>query len=90
MIKIEQRLFEGKDNNFQIGLGPGHANLANPNHNKSVMGSDNSNLKISKSDASGQGQAFSKEVEKLFIKICQSIELYKTENIPIITEFLEF
>ena len=35
-------------------------------------------------------QSLSKEVEKIFQKVCQSIELYKAENIPIITEFLEF
>ena len=35
-------------------------------------------------------QTISREVDKIFTKICQSIELYKTENIPIITEFLEF
>ena len=32
----------------------------------------------------------SKEVEKVFARVCQSIELYKTDNIPISTEFLEF
>lgn len=31
-----------------------------------------------------------KEVEKVFNKVCQSLELYKTDNIPIVTEFLEF
>lgn len=35
-------------------------------------------------------QSLSKEVEKIFQKVCQSIELYQAENIPIITEFLEF
>ena len=33
---------------------------------------------------------YSPEVEQMFEKICQSIELYKAENIPFITEFLEF
>ena len=32
----------------------------------------------------------SKEVEKTFQRICESIELYKTDNIQIITELLEF
>ena len=32
----------------------------------------------------------SKDVEKVFTKICQSLELYEVNNIPIITEFLEF
>lgn len=32
----------------------------------------------------------SKEVEKIFNKVCQSMELYTAENVPIITEFLEF
>ena len=32
----------------------------------------------------------SASVEKIFLKICQSIELYETRNIPIVTEFLEF
>lgn len=32
----------------------------------------------------------SRDVEKIFLKICQSIELYTCKNIPIITEFLEF
>lgn len=31
-----------------------------------------------------------KDVEKVFQKVCQSMELYKTDNIPIVTEFLEF
>jgi hypothetical protein len=29
-------------------------------------------------------------VDEQFEKVCQHIELYKTDNIPIITEFLEF
>ena len=32
----------------------------------------------------------SRDVERVFLKICQSIELYETNNIPIVTEFLEF
>jgi len=32
----------------------------------------------------------SKDVEKVFERVTQSIELYTTESIPIITEFLEF
>ena len=35
-------------------------------------------------------QALAKDVEKVFTKICQSMELYQVHNIPIITEFLEF
>lgn len=35
-------------------------------------------------------QTLAKDVEKVFTKICQSIELYQVNNIPIITEFLEF
>lgn len=32
----------------------------------------------------------SKEVEKIYQKIIQSMELYTADNLPFITEFLEF
>ena len=30
------------------------------------------------------------DVDTIFQKICQAIQLYKTDAIPIITEFLDF
>ena len=32
----------------------------------------------------------SKQVQKVFQKVIQSMELYTADNLPIITEFLEF
>ncbi len=32
----------------------------------------------------------SKQVQKIYMKVIQSMELYTADNLPIITEFLEF
>ena len=88
MIIIEQRQFEGRENL--------HIELKNPNagNNTTIMAGNKS--VYGQSDAAGtsgffvKNQNLSKDVEKIFSRICQSIELYKTDNIPIITEFLEF
>jgi hypothetical protein len=83
MIVIEQRQFEGRE-----GYLPASNDL-----NKSQLG----NKSLFSQDVSGVTSVhanlrnvLSRDVEKIFGRICQSIELYKTENIPIITEFLEF
>ena len=85
MIIIEQRQFEGRE---------GYHPLPVNDLNKSWIG----NKSVGNSEITGisqMGQSYlknvlSRDVEKIFSRVCQSIELYKTDNIPIITEFLEF
>jgi len=80
MITIEQRLFEGKEDADDLPKGK--------------YGDRNVDLDVAKGKAQDKKAmakpSYSQEVEEMFQKICQSIELYKAENIPIITEFLEF
>ena len=55
------------------------------------VGGQPSNLKDLKDQKGGpKQQILAREVEKAFLKVCQSMELYNTDNIPIVTEFLEF
>ena len=86
MIIIEQRQFEGRE-----GYHPMPANDLNKSWigNKSVQHSEMTGV----TGIAGQSylkNVLSRDVEKIFSRVCQSIELYKTDNIPIITEFLEF
>ena len=89
MIQIDQKLFEVKENIAALQGSVPKQNQAmevgkhvNPDSNYGSGMPANVNM-------SRMG-AFSKDVENIFTKICQSIEVYKTDNIPIITEFLEF
>ena len=86
MITIEQRKFEGREN--PDSLLPSNANQP---PNKSAVGNIAQNTtqrtRIEKEDSKNK---LSKEVEKVFERICASLELHTADNLPIITEFLEF
>lgn len=85
MVVIEQRQFEGRESVNNL-------NIADINKsqfgNRSLMSGDHTHLSLVQSNQ--LKNILSKDVEQIFRRVCQSIELYKTENIPIITEFLEF
>lgn len=85
MIIIEQRQFEGREN-VNSGIGGGNQNNTTMINQSKIGGSENTTAFAQ----AGGRNGLSKDVEKIFSRICQSIELYKTDNIPIITEFLEF
>ena len=83
MIIIEQRQFEGREiMNNNLAQGQNNTTMIN----KSVLNATENQSAF----LAGGRNGLSKEVEKIFSRVCQSIELYKTDNIPIITEFLEF
>ena len=88
MIQIEQRLFEARENIAALQGSVPKPNqtmeVGRPANPDSTYGSGMTSVNMSRVGA------FSKDVENIFSKICQSIELYRTDNIPIITEFLEF
>lgn len=75
LIKIEERQFLNKDGEKVMEI------LKKPIIDKGQ--DDKSNQAFIKN-------LLSKDVEQVFKRICSSMEVYKIENIPIITEFLEF
>lgn len=86
LITLEQRQFEGKEN-----LLDGGAEQKSKAKKVNISGGIRSYLKDKKDNTTQQKPAvIAKEVEKVFQKVCQSMELFKTDNIPIVTEFLEF
>lgn len=85
MVVIEQRQFEGRESNNpmnMIDVTKSHLG------NRSMISGDQTNM--TQLQHNQLRTILSKDVEQIFRRVCQSIELYKTENIPIITEFLEF
>ena len=80
MMVIEQRQFEGREN-FTTST---NQNINQTLNAKSFM------TELTTLGGQNLRNVLSKDIEKIFARVCQSIELYKTDNIPIITEFLEF
>ena len=80
MMVIEQRQFEGREN-F----------TPSTNHNiNQTLNAKSFMTELTTLGGQNLRNVLSKDIEKIFARVCQSIELYKTDNIPIITEFLEF
>lgn len=87
LITLEQRQFEGKESYQEMGKDQ----KLGKNKRYNTQASMNMSAKNRKDKpAQGKQMPLAKEVEKVFLKVCQSLELYKTDNIPIVTEFLEF
>ena len=84
MILIDQRQFEGREAQVTFAENPDQQEDDKDETGATTMCDSFLDRDLAKK------YGLAKDVEKIFSKICESIELYKTENIPIITEFLEF
>ena len=86
MVLIEQKQFEGKDvidNNAPVA--PDKSMVAG----KALL-NQTEVVKEKNYVSTMTKNVLTKDIERIFLKICQGIELYETKNIPIVTEFLEF
>jgi hypothetical protein len=79
LVSIDQSKFEGFTGSATKNVSKSQTNSNDGMKNSRVFDGENSGSK-----------QFDKEYKGIFQKICKSMELYKCDNIPIITEFLEF
>jgi hypothetical protein len=90
MMSIDQKIFEGRETYFEENEDKKQSLVLNnlESDQNSVLSPrtelvSHNKIKTVKNNVSNQ-------IQSIFERITESIELYSTEKIPIVTEFLEF